>query len=103
MITTNKIASLMTPDDGKRNVMSTSTMKPRPARAVQSAFPGVQARAINKVNPAVKFNTSELRDLMKSARVQHSGKVTLEVVPAPIIKTPQPQRAKRGGGRKKKV
>jgi len=102
MITTNTTASRAKEDDGKRRVITTTTMKPGRIRFMQSEFPGVQKRETRKVDSGVKFNTTELDHLMNKFK-SVLAKPAREAASAPAIKTPQPKPAKKKtGGRKKK-
>ena len=66
MLTTNTTRVRAKEDDGKRRVVTTTTMKPAKVRFMQSEFPGVQKREMRKVDSSVKFNTTELSGLMNS-------------------------------------
>ena len=101
MITTNTTRTRAKEDDGKRRVITTTTMKPGRVRFIQSEFPGVNKREMRKVDPKIKFNTTELDHLMNS--VGYKRAVKAEPVPAPAIKMPQPKPAKKKAGRKPKA
>jgi len=101
MITTNTTASRAKDDDGKRRVITTTTMKPGKVRFMQRVFPGFRKRETNKIDPSVKFNTTELDHLMN--RVGYKRAVKAEPMPAPAIKTPQPKRAKKAAVKKRKA
>jgi len=102
MLTTNTTKVRAKEDDGKRRVVTTTTMKPAKVRFMQSEFPGVQKRETRKVDSSVKFNTTELERLTNKFRLV-LAKPTREAAPAPAIKTPQPKPAKKGAGRKPKA
>jgi hypothetical protein len=76
-------------------------MKPAKVRFMQTEFPGVQKRATNRVDSNVKFNTTELDNLMNN--VGYKRAVKAEPAPAPAIKTPQPKRAKKAAPKKRKA
>jgi hypothetical protein len=101
MITTNNARTRAKDDDGKRRIVSTSSMKPSVPRAVPHEFPGVNKRETNKVNPKIKFNTTELDHLMNS--VGYKRAVKTKPAPAPAIKTPQPKPAKKVASKKRKA
>ncbi|MCJ7828604.1 MAG: hypothetical protein MUP81_02555 [Dehalococcoidia bacterium] len=86
MITTNTTKVRATEDDGKRRVITTTNVKPAKVRFMQSEFPGVNKRETNKVDPSVKFNTTELDHLMKT--IGYKPVIKAEPAPAPAIKTP---------------
>jgi len=94
MITTNTTKVRAKEDDGKRRVVTTTTMKPGRVRFMQSEFPGVQKRETRKIDSNVKFNTTELERLTNKFR-SVLAKPAREAMPASVIKTPQPKRAKK--------
>ena len=98
MLTTNTTASRAKEGDGKRRVVTTTTMKPGRVRFVQREFPGVNKRETNKVDPKIKFTTVDLDHLMNSVGYKQAVKAKA----APAIKTPQPKPVKKGAGRKPK-
>ena len=98
MLTTNTTASRAKEDDGKRRVITTTTMKPGKVRFMQRVFPGFRKRETNKIDPSVKFNTTELDHLMN--RVGYKRAIKAEPVLAPAIKTPQPKPAKKAASKK---
>jgi len=101
MLTTNTTKVRTPEDDGKRRVITTTTMKPGRVRFVQREFPGVNKREANKVDPKIKFNTTELDHLMNS--VGYKRMIKTEPVPAPAIKTPQPKPEKKATPKKRKA
>jgi len=101
MITTNTTRVRAKEDDGKRRIVTTSSMKPSTPKAVPHEFPGVNKRETNKVDPKIKFNTTELDHLMNS--VGYKRAVKAEPALAPAIKTPQPKPAKKVAPRKRKA
>jgi len=101
MLTTNTTASRAKEDDGKRRVITTTTMKPGRVRFIQSEFPGVQKRETRKVDPKIKFTTEDLDGLMKTLGYKRTVKA--ESAPAPSIKTPQPKAAKKAAVKKRKA
>ena len=101
MITTNNTRTRVKEDDGNRRVVTTSSMKPSVPRAVPHEFPGVNKRETNKVDPKVKFNTTELDHLVNGMGYKRAAKA--EPVLAPAIKTPQPKTAKKVAARKRKA
>jgi len=101
MLTTNTTKVRTPEDDGKRHVITTTTMKPGRIRFVQREFPGVNKRETNKVDPKIKFNTTELDHLMNS--VGYKRAVKAESAPAPAIKTPQPKPEKKATPKKRKA
>jgi len=102
MITTNTTASRAKEDDGKRRVITTTTMKPGKVRFVQREFPGVNKRETRKVDSSVKFNTTELERLTNKFRLV-LAKSAREATPAPAIKTSQPKPAKKTAPKKRKT
>ena len=96
MITTNTTKVKAKEDDGKRRVITTTTMKPGRVRFIQREFPGVNKREPNKVDSKIKFNTTELDNLTKTKKM-----INKEHTPAPMIKTPQPKPIKKTARRKK--
>ena len=102
MLTTNTTASRAKEGDGKRRVVTTTTMKPGRVRFMQSEFPGVQKRETRKIDSSMKFNTTELERLTNKFRLV-LAKSAREAMPASVIKTPQPKPAKKGAGRKPKA
>ena len=108
MLTTNTTKVRTPEDDGKRRVITTTTMKPGRVRFVQREFPGVNKRETNKVDPKIKFNTTELDHLMNSVGYKRAINVDPRFIyeshmPAPAIKTPQPKRAKKAAVKKRKA
>jgi hypothetical protein len=99
MITTNTTKVRTKDDDGKRQVITTTTMKPGIVRVIRSVFPGFQKREANKIDPMVKFTTEDLDGLMRTMGYKRT--VNAELVPAPVIKTPQPKPAKKVAARKR--
>ena len=102
MITTNTTKVRAKEDDGKRRVVTTTTMKPGRVRFMQSEFPGVQKRETRKIDSSVKFNTTELERLTNKFR-SVLAKPAREAAPAPAIKTPQPKPTKKAAPKKRKV
>jgi len=98
MITTNTTASRAKADDGKRRVITTTTMKPGKIRFIQQEFPGVNKRELNKVDSKIRFNTTELDGLMQSKK-----RISKERSPAPVLKTPQPKVIKKAAPKKRKA
>ena len=101
MITTNTTKVRERDDDGKRRVITTTTMKPGIDRAIRSVFPGFKKREANKVDPTVKFTTEDLDKLMKTMGYKRTAKA--EGAPAPALKTPQPKTAKKAMPKKRKA
>jgi hypothetical protein len=101
MITTNTTRTRAKEDDGKRRVITTTTMKPGRVRFIQSEFPGVNKREMRKIDSSVKFNTTELDHLMNGMGYKRAIKV--EPILAPAIKTPQPKPAKKAAVKKRKA
>jgi hypothetical protein len=102
MLTTNTTKVRTPEDDGKRRIITTTTMKPGRVRFMQTEFPGVQKRQMRKVDSSVKFNTTELDGLVNKFR-SVLAKPAREVAPAPAIKTPQPKPAKKATPKKRKA
>jgi len=102
MLTTNTTKVRTPEDDGKRHVITTTTMKPGRVRFVQREFPGVQKREMRKVDPSVKFNTTELDHLVNKFR-SVLAKPAREAASAPAIKTPQPKPEKKATPKKRKA
>lgn len=102
MFTTNTTKVRTKEDDGKRRVITTTNIKPAKVRFIQHDFPGVHKRETNKVDPNVKFNTTELDHLMKSMGLKPATKADLAPI-APAIKTPQPKPAKKVAPKKRKA
>ena len=103
MITTNTTRVRAKEDDGKRRVITTTTMKPAKVRFMQSEFPGVQKRETRKVDPKIKFTTVDLDHLMNSMGYTRAVKAKAAPAPAPAIKTPQPKPVKKATARKRKA
>jgi len=101
MLTTNTTKVRAKEDDGKRRVVTTTTMKPGRVRFVQREFPGVNKRETNKVDPKIKFTTVDLDHLMNS--MGYTRAIKTKAAPAPAIKTPQPKPAKKAAARKRKA
>jgi len=102
MLTTNTTKVRAKEDDGKRRVITTTTMKPGRVRFVQREFPGVNKRETRKIDSNVKFNTTELERLTNKFRLV-LAKSAREAMPASVIKTPQPKRAKKAAVKKRKA
>ena len=103
MITTNTTKVRAKEDDGKRRVITTTTMKPGRVRFVQREFPGVNKRETNKVDPKIKFTTEDLDHLMKTMGYRRAVKAKAAPASAPAIKTPQPKPVKKATARKRKA
>ena len=101
MLTTNTTKVRAKEDDGKRRVVTTTTMKPGRVRFVQREFPGVNKRETNKVDPKIKFTTVDLDHLMNSMGYTRAVKAKAAPAPAPAIKTPQPKAAKKAAVKKR--
>jgi hypothetical protein len=128
MFTTNTTKVRTPEDDGKRRVVTTTSgngpegsmvyrygnegkdrkvVFPKTSK-IPTNFSMVNKRETNKVDPKIKFNTTELDHLMNSVGYKRAIKVDPRFIyeshmPAPAIKTPQPKRAKKAAVKKRKA
>ena len=121
MFTTNTTKVRTPEDDGKRRVVTTTSgngpegsmvyrygnegkdrkvVFPKTSK-IPTNFSMVNKRETNKVDPKIKFNTTELDHLMNS--VGYKRAVKAESAPAPAIKTPQPKPEKKATPKKRKA